>query len=92
MGRVTAVRPTCNAPLDSGLSSISVRGLPYLLDVLKSSERKERTVTSLHTCGTAQRSEPTPSSHLPIVTQVAVSSLSPFPPLLETTTTAFTMT
>ena len=37
---LTAIRLTCKAYLNSGLCSISVRGLPYLLDALNSSERK----------------------------------------------------
>ena len=37
---VTAVGLTCKAYLNSGLCSITVRGLPHLLDALKSSERK----------------------------------------------------
>jgi len=39
-GTLTAVGLTCKAYLNSGLCSISVRGLPYLLDALNSSERK----------------------------------------------------
>jgi monolysocardiolipin acyltransferase len=38
---VAAVGLTCKAYLHSGLCSISVRGLPYLLDALKSPERKQ---------------------------------------------------
>ena len=37
---VTAVGLTCKAYLHSGLCSISVRGLPYLLDALYSSKRR----------------------------------------------------
>ena len=36
---LTAVGLTCKAYLNSGLCSISVRGLPYLLDALNSRER-----------------------------------------------------
>ena len=37
---LTVVGLTCKAYLNSGLCSISIRGLPYLLDALNSSERK----------------------------------------------------
>jgi monolysocardiolipin acyltransferase len=37
---VAAIGLTCKAYLHSGLCSISVRGLPYLLDALKSPERQ----------------------------------------------------
>jgi hypothetical protein len=37
---VTAVGLTCKAYLHSGLCSISVHGLPYLLDALYSSKRR----------------------------------------------------
>jgi hypothetical protein len=37
---VAAVGLTCKAYLNSGLCSISVRGLPYLLDALESTERQ----------------------------------------------------
>jgi monolysocardiolipin acyltransferase len=37
---VAAIGLTCKAYLNSGLCSISVRGLPYLLDALKSPERQ----------------------------------------------------
>lgn len=36
---IAAIGLTCKAYLHSGLCSISVRGLPYLLDALKSPER-----------------------------------------------------
>jgi len=36
---VAAIELTCKAYLNSGLFSISVGGLPYLLDALNSSER-----------------------------------------------------
>jgi monolysocardiolipin acyltransferase len=38
---VAAVGLVCKAYLHSGLCSISVRGLPYLLDALKSPEREQ---------------------------------------------------
>jgi monolysocardiolipin acyltransferase len=37
---VAAVGLTCKAYLHSGLCSISVRGLPYLLDALENPERQ----------------------------------------------------
>jgi len=78
---LTAVGLTCKAYLNSGLCSISVRGLPYLLDALNSSERKHgQGVVTGETLGPISTTSATTEvvSHMRLLKSVTISRRAPF--------------